>query len=192
MEKSFQQVDVKSTSGDIIPETFDGSAGNLKFSSPSLPDDDDSIMLPKSVRCDGCLSLAYQIIEAFDKSHSKKKSVKILPETDVLDILDTLCSSKFDAMGLRNVDGVTKLSGPGLDITNQPGMIMSGGRWHQRMRYLCGNIVGEVGEEEIYDNYLFNRNHMGDVLCRGTGVTNSCIDAKNNRKNEKLKRKDEF
>jgi hypothetical protein len=64
-----------------------------------------------------------------------------------------VCDTKWDEYGVKTIDGVTRLNGPGLAAKDTPGMILGGGKWPQRLRDYCGEVVGEVGEDDIYAMY---------------------------------------
>ena len=48
------------------------------------------------VTLDQPLSYPFQIRKAFDKEHSKRKSVKQLPESDIIRIVEEVCWDKFE------------------------------------------------------------------------------------------------
>lgn len=51
--------------------------------------------------------------------------------------------------GVKTIEGVNKLSGPGLPVADLPGILMGGAKWPGRLKNKCGEIMGEYGEDEI-------------------------------------------
>ncbi|XP_071828745.1 marginal zone B- and B1-cell-specific protein-like [Apostichopus japonicus] len=123
-----------------------------------IPEDDDefhSMHIPQELKCDACKILAKQFKTAFDKANEKRPSLKKkLPESIIIDILEEECNSEFLSVGVKEIKGVKRLSGPGMPAENAVGVMQGGGKWPYRMKALCSDIVGEVEEDEIYGLYL--------------------------------------
>lgn len=107
--------------------------------------------------------LSFQLSSEFQRRHKNlPKKKKKLSESDVIEVVETVCSSGFeksvmyiiiylllkksmtvtvsiivpivlcDSYGLKAVDGANRVSGPGLESEKSPGMMQGGGRWPLR------------------------------------------------------------
>lgn len=45
--------------------------------------------------------------------------------------------------------------------------------WHFRLQSMCAVYLGEVGEEELYEEYEENKD-LEDFLCFGRGALGAC------------------
>lgn len=157
------------------PEDLEEREGMIRLSPPKLDDEEqNSPHIPKALRCDGCRAVAYQLSSEFQRRHknlSKKK--KKLSESDVIEVVETVCSSGFENYGLKAVDGVNRVSGPGLESEKSPGMMQGGGRWPLRFQNMCNAYIGELDEMGVYEGYLED-NTLEDFLCRRDGLFSYC------------------
>lgn len=136
-------------------ESMSINGQTLSFGIPGDDDDFHSNLIPDDMKCDACKILAKQFTSAFDKENNKRPSLKKkLSESTIIDILEGECESEFKNVGVKEIKGVKRLSGPGMAIQDAPGVMQGGGKWPFRMQSLCSDIVGEVGDEEIYELYL--------------------------------------
>ncbi|XP_060084966.1 marginal zone B- and B1-cell-specific protein-like [Ylistrum balloti] len=169
-----------------VEESEDKKSGTLSFKTPTLDDEDaHSLHMPQDLKCDGCRVVAYQLQTKFSEAHQKRPSLKVLPESQIIDITESICESKFDKYGIKDVDGKKRLSGPGLDTADIPGIMQGGGRWPNRLREMCSMYVGEIGEEEIYEAYLKEKD-LDKFLCRGKGLLGECSKSKKRHKTDEL------
>ncbi|XP_077999365.1 marginal zone B- and B1-cell-specific protein-like [Glandiceps talaboti] len=154
--------------GQGVHEPTGPNSGKLSFKTPDLSDEEaHSQHLPPELKCDACRILAYTMKEKFDAAHKKRPSLKKLPESEVIDMLETVCNAEWENIGLKEIDGVKRLSGPGLDTKDVPGVMQGGGKWPHRINQQCGYFVGEHGEDVIYDNYHENPKKFEKWLCYG-------------------------
>ncbi|XP_033738265.1 marginal zone B- and B1-cell-specific protein-like [Pecten maximus] len=157
-----------------VEESEDKKSGSLSFKTPTLDDEDaHSLHMPRDLKCDGCRVVAYQLQTKFSEAHKKRPSLKVLPESQIYDITESVCESKFDKYGIKEVDGRKRLSGPGLETADIPGIMQGGGRWPNRLRETCSMYMGEIGEEEIYEAYRQEKD-FEKYLCRGQGLLGEC------------------
>jgi len=79
---------------------------------------------------------------------------------------------------LKTVDGINRLTGPGIETEGVPGMIAGGGKWPGRLAEMCANLVELLGEETIYSTFMKKspnkEGKLRDLLCYGPGATGSC------------------
>ncbi|PRD28271.1 UNVERIFIED_CONTAM: Mzb1 [Trichonephila clavipes] len=143
---------------------------------PQLSDEEtESNHMPNHLKCDACHVIAYQVQEAFIRTRKKNT---ILKEYEVLDIVERICDKGFENYGLKLVDGVNRLSGPGLKTERVMGMTQMGGRWPVRLQEMCHYYIGEVGEVELYNAFLKGE-ELDFFLCYGKDNNYShCNDVK--------------
>ncbi|XP_038060356.1 marginal zone B- and B1-cell-specific protein-like, partial [Patiria miniata] len=129
------------------------SSGKMSFTTPDLDDEDHhSLHMPDQLLCDACQILAHMFETKFDKMNEKRPSLKKkLPESDVLDAVDDICNDEFNLVGIKEIKGVKRLSGPGLSTKDVPGIMQGGGKWPGRMREVCNQYAGDLEEENIYN-----------------------------------------
>ncbi|KAK3091920.1 hypothetical protein FSP39_023738 [Pinctada imbricata] len=156
--------------------------GAIRYMPPVMDEEEShSIHMPKKLRCDGCKIIAYQLATRFNKAHERRPSMKSLTESEVIDILDDVCSDDYDSYGVKEIDGVKRLTGPGTETADAPGIMQGGGRWPNRLRGMCNAYVGELEEFPIYQGYLQDKTLIR-FLCEGEGILGECL--KNKGKEE--------
>ncbi|XP_070544672.1 marginal zone B- and B1-cell-specific protein-like [Ptychodera flava] len=141
------------SSGQAVHEKTGPSSGKLSFKTPDLSDEEAySLHLPQELKCDACRIVAYTMKERFDAAHKKRPSLKVLPESEILDILDEICTDKWENIGLKEIEGVKRLSGPGLETKDVPGVMQGGGKWPNseadHHHHWNPNVIYEYYEEE--------------------------------------------
>ena len=58
---------------------------------------------------------------------------KNLSESQLLEIFDKICSDEeWSSYGLKEVDGVKRITYPNSDISKRPGITQGGGQWPRR------------------------------------------------------------
>ncbi|XP_005989381.1 marginal zone B- and B1-cell-specific protein [Latimeria chalumnae] len=152
------------------------SSGTVRLTSPTVTNEEAySHHMPEHLRCDACKAILHQMQEYLAKAKSKRSSVKhgqgALSESEVTDVLDRCCSQSWENYGLKEVNGVKRLSGPGLEAEKHMGMVMMGGPWPKRLLQMCHGYLGDVGEEEIYQEYRKSPKSLEKLLCYGSGGT---------------------
>ncbi|CAH1795509.1 unnamed protein product [Owenia fusiformis] len=162
-----------------VEQSEDGKSGKLSFSTPDLSDEEaHSQFMPEQLKCDGCRIIAYQLYTKFDQFNSIRPSLKYkIKESDYLDLIEQVCQYKYDDYGVKEVNRVKRLSGPGLETADIPGVMQGGGKWPARLMAMCDDYVGEIGEDEIYEAYTKNPKSLvkfEDYLCRGEGILSRC------------------
>ncbi len=134
----------------------------LSFKPPKLSEEEqDSPSVPKGMMCDACIAASWHIFSALSRSHDLAPASAAdfpLYESVVFDTLENACYKPgFDDYGIKAVDGHNRLSGAGLKAKDSAGMIIGGGKWPGRLQQLCLQIIGDYGEEEVYNKYWKNR-----------------------------------
>ncbi|XP_051895945.1 marginal zone B- and B1-cell-specific protein-like [Pristis pectinata] len=147
-------------------------SGTIEMKSPNLNDEEfHSSHMPDHLKCDSCRAISYQMQEYLSKRESQISAVKegktILSESDYTDALEKCCSQSWERHGVIEVDGVKRLSGPGLETEDFTGVMMLSGPWPGRLFKMCQAYLGEFTEEEIYKEYRNNRDYLEDFLCYG-------------------------
>lgn len=169
-----------------VEESEDGTSGTIKFQTPQLDDEDaHSMHMPQGLRCDGCKAIAYQLSTHFSEAEKRRPSKKRLPESELIDITDKVCETSFENYGVKEINKVKRLSGPGLDSADTPGIMQGGGRWPNRLKQMCGDFVGELGEDEIYNAYK-NNPVLEQYLCYGDEHLTSLCVKQSDRVNDEL------
>ncbi|XP_022317349.2 marginal zone B- and B1-cell-specific protein-like [Crassostrea virginica] len=157
-------------------ENMENTEGMIRLSPPTLDEEEqNSPHMPRALRCDGCRAVAYQLSSEFNRRQKNLVKKKKLSESDVIEIVEKVCSNGFENYGLKGVDGVNRLSGPGLETEKSPGMMQGGGRWPIRLQNICNAYVGELEEEGIYEGFLEDKT-LEDYLCRREGLFGYCKD----------------
>uniref|UniRef100_UPI00359010F5 marginal zone B- and B1-cell-specific protein-like isoform X1 n=1 Tax=Myxine glutinosa TaxID=7769 RepID=UPI00359010F5 len=147
-----------------------GTKNEHKFSlsSPELNDEEGhSQHMPAHLRCDACRAIAYQMQEFLQKVSNKLGNN--LPESQLVDTLDSCCSQSWEEYGVKEVGGELRLSGPGLETKNSFGMLMGGGKWPFRMLQMCHGYLGEIGEEDLHEAFLKDPGNLASFLCYTAG-----------------------
>ncbi|XP_045214186.1 marginal zone B- and B1-cell-specific protein-like [Mercenaria mercenaria] len=182
-----------------VTQNEDGSEGVISFQTPTLNDEEaHSMHMPSHLKCDACTAVAFQLAKGFDDFHLKRPSLKILPESEIYRIVDEVCQEgkELEKYGVKEVKKVKRLSGPGLEAEDSPGIMQGGGKWPERMKRMCNLYVEEFDENRIYNEYKKKGDHLQGLLCRSTahaGLTDVCthfhpgapIDASKTKKKKK-------
>ncbi|XP_062894451.1 marginal zone B- and B1-cell-specific protein-like [Mobula hypostoma] len=147
-------------------------SGTFEMKSPNLNDEEfHSSHMPDHLKCDSCRAISYQMQEYLSKRESQISAVKegkaILSESDYTDTLEKCCSQSWERHGVIDIDGVKRLSGPGLETEDFTGVMMLSGPWPGRLFKMCQAYLGEFTEEEIYKAYRNDPDYLEDFLCSG-------------------------
>ncbi|XP_064594860.1 marginal zone B- and B1-cell-specific protein-like [Liolophura sinensis] len=134
--------------------------------------------VPDDLKCDACKLLAKKLTEKFDYIHKRRPSVRRLKESDILTVTEAVCNGPFDDYGVKEVNKVMRLSGPGLETNGLPGVTQSGGKWPHRLLKMCNGYLGELDEIEIYEKYK-KYGTLETYMCYGSGVRGECSRTKN-------------
>jgi len=146
--------------------------GTLKLPDPNT-EEGSSPHTPSELRCDACRIIAHLLFEAFNRTSHRK-----LSESDVLEVAESVCHSKFDRYGITEINGRPRLKGPGLETDGIPGVTRAGGKWPFRLHQTCENYVGDLGEEEIYEQFLRSKSksEFSAYMCEQSGDLAVCKD----------------
>ncbi|KAK3755759.1 hypothetical protein QZH41_019985 [Actinostola sp. cb2023] len=130
-----------------------------------------------------------QLTKAIAIAEDKRPSLKgkPLPESDVIDIIEGVCESdSWEDYGIKTVNGVNRISGEGLEAKDFPGMMQGGGKWPGRLSSKCSGLVGEIGEDVLYEKF---RKHgsLHDYIC--TNYTKDCVRKDSEKKNKNKTKK---
>ncbi|KAH3867831.1 marginal zone B- and B1-cell-specific protein-like [Dreissena polymorpha] len=164
----------------VVTQNEDGSEGSITFKTPKLDDEEaHSMHMPSHLKCDACTAIVYQLTKVFDEFHSKRKSLKSIPESEMYRIIEDVCSGTIlDTYGVKDVKKVKRLSGPGLEAENVPGIMAGGGKWPNRMKTLCSRYVEEFEEEGLYREYKKHDGSLHRLLCENSAqpsLTDVCL-----------------
>ncbi|XP_078389177.1 marginal zone B- and B1-cell-specific protein-like [Cetorhinus maximus] len=167
VEKNGRQREYASQSSGQFQES-----GTFEMKSPNLNDEEfHSSHMPDYLQCDSCRAISYQMQEYLSKWESKSSTVKdgkiTLSESDYTDALEKCCSQSWEKHGVIELDGVKRLSGPGLETEDFMGVMIMSGPWPGRLFKMCQAYLGEFTEEDIYKEYRNNRDYLEDFLCFG-------------------------
>ncbi|NXA51760.1 MZB1 protein, partial [Nothocercus julius] len=95
-----------------------------------------SAHMPEHLRCDACRAIAFQIQEHLGKAEAKRspgrKAGAELRESEYTEVLEKSCTQSWDGYGVMEVEGVKRLTGPGLPSQEPMTVVMSGGPWPGR------------------------------------------------------------
>ncbi|KAL0607905.1 Marginal zone B- and B1-cell-specific protein [Plecturocebus cupreus] len=152
-----------------------GDRAPLTATAPQLDDEEKySTHMPSHLRCDACRAVAYQMWQNLAKAETKLHSPnsggqRELSESVYLDVLDRSCSRNWQDYGVREVDQVKHLTGPGLSEGREPSIsvMVTGGPWPTRLSRTCFHYLGEFGEDQIYEAHQQGRGALEALLCGG-------------------------
>ncbi|XP_066128756.1 marginal zone B- and B1-cell-specific protein isoform X2 [Saccopteryx bilineata] len=155
-----------------IPEGL-GDRAPLTATAPQLDDEEKySAHMPAHLRCDACRAVAYQMWQHLAKAEAKlhnPQGHQELSESVYTDILDRSCSQTWQDYGVREVNKVKHLTGPGLSDGPQPSVsvMITGGPWPTRLSTTCLHYLGEFGEDQIYEAHQQGQGALKALLCEG-------------------------
>lgn len=130
---------------------------SIKIEAPAYTEEDQyGYNMPEKYKCNACLGVHFHTIEALKKQQPTTRKLKAWEYTD---LLEETCQNSFEGYGIKNINGESTLSGPGIPEPKslEPGMgavQMGGETWKKRMSEVCRKIVFEkVGEDEFYGDF---------------------------------------
>ncbi|XP_003266499.2 marginal zone B- and B1-cell-specific protein [Nomascus leucogenys] len=152
-----------------------GDRAPLTATAPQLDDEEMySAHMPAHLRCDACRAVAYQMWQNLAKAETKLHTPnsggrRELSESVYTDVLDRSCSRNWQDYGVREVDQVKHLTGPGLSEGPEPSIsvMVTGGPWPTRLSRTCLHYLGEFGEDQIYEAHQQGRGALEALLCGG-------------------------
>ncbi|XP_045301581.1 marginal zone B- and B1-cell-specific protein [Leopardus geoffroyi] len=152
-----------------------GDRAPLTATAPQLDDEEKySAHMPAHLRCDACRAVAYQMWQHLAKAEAKLHTrdsggQQELSESVYTDILDRSCSQTWQGYGVREVNQVKRLTGPGLSKGPEPNIsvMITGGPWPTRLSMTCLHYLGEFGEDQIYEAHQQGREVLEALLCGG-------------------------
>uniref|UniRef100_A0A8C9ABS7 Marginal zone B and B1 cell specific protein n=1 Tax=Prolemur simus TaxID=1328070 RepID=A0A8C9ABS7_PROSS len=158
--------------------TIPGSRGDRDLFTATAPELDDeekySAHMPAHLRCDACRAVAYQMGQHLAKAEAKlhtsdSEGRRELSESLYTDVLDLSCSQQWQDYGVREVNKVKHLVGPGLSKGPEPSIsvMVTGGPWPIRLSTTCLHYLGEFGEDRIYAAHRQGREALEALLCGG-------------------------
>ncbi|XP_017528584.2 marginal zone B- and B1-cell-specific protein [Manis javanica] len=147
----------------------------LTATAPQLDDEEKySAHMPAHLRCDACRAVTYQMWQHLAKAEAKlhpqdSGGRRELSESVYTDVLDQTCSQTWQDYGVREVNQVKRLSGPGLTKGPEPSIsvMIMGGLWPARLSTTCLHYLGEFGEDHIYEAHQRGREALEVLLCGG-------------------------
>ncbi|CAK6446107.1 unnamed protein product [Pipistrellus nathusii] len=150
-----------------------GNRDSLTATAPQLDDEEKySAHMPTHLRCDACKAVAYQMWQHLAKAEAKLHTPggrQQLSESVYTDVLEQSCSQAWQDYGVREVNQVKHLMGPGLDNGPQPSVsvMVTGGPWPTRLSTTCLHYLGEFGEDQIYEAHRQGQEALQALLCGG-------------------------
>ncbi|XP_004643300.1 marginal zone B- and B1-cell-specific protein isoform X2 [Octodon degus] len=158
-----------------VPEGL-GDQGFLSATAPQLDEEEKySAHMPTHLRCDACRAIAYQIWQHLAKAEAKlhasdSRGQQELSESEYTDVLDRSCSQNWKNYGVREVNQMKRLIGPGLSEGSEPSIsvMVTGGPWPNRLSRMCLQYLGDFGEDEIYEAHQQGREAVEALLCGDT------------------------
>uniref|UniRef100_A0A8D0NJR2 DUF3456 domain-containing protein n=1 Tax=Sus scrofa TaxID=9823 RepID=A0A8D0NJR2_PIG len=152
-----------------------GDRAPLSATAPQLDDEEKySAHMPAHLRCDACRAVVYQMQQHLTKAEAKLHTLDSeghhrLSESVYTDVLDQSCSQTWQDYGVREVDQVKRLIGPGLSKGREPSIsvMITGGLWPGRLATTCWHYVGEFGEDQIYEAHRQGAEALEALLCGG-------------------------
>ncbi|EHB02332.1 Proapoptotic caspase adapter protein [Heterocephalus glaber] len=155
-----------------------GGLGDRAFLSATAPNLDEeekySAHMPAHLRCDACRAVAYQMWQHLAKAEAKlhtpdSRGRQELSESEYTDVLDRSCSQNWQDYGVREVNQMKRLTGPGLGKGPEPSIsvMVTGGPWPNRLSRMCLQYLGDFGEDEIYEAHQQGREAVEALLCGG-------------------------
>uniref|UniRef100_A0A8C3VQ92 Marginal zone B and B1 cell specific protein n=1 Tax=Catagonus wagneri TaxID=51154 RepID=A0A8C3VQ92_9CETA len=153
-----------------------GDRAPLSATAPQLDDEEKySAHMPAHLRCDACRAVVYQMEQHLTKAEAKlhtpdsSEGHRKLSESVYTDVLDQSCSQDWQDYGVREVDQVKQLIGPGLSRGREPSIsvMVTGGRWPTRLTVTCLHYLGEFGEDQIYEAHRQGQGALEALLCGG-------------------------
>ncbi|XP_006923110.1 marginal zone B- and B1-cell-specific protein [Pteropus alecto] len=152
-----------------------GDRAQLTATAPQLDDEEKySAHMPAHLRCDACRAVAYQMWQHLAKAEAKLHTPdsgghQELSESVYTDVLDQSCSQTWQDYGVREVNQVKHLTGPGLSNGPEPtiSVMLTGGLWPTRLSRTCLHYLGEFGEDQIYEAHQQGQEALKALLCGG-------------------------
>lgn len=181
--------------GDEVPPGME----KMTFTMPQTTDEERlSQVLPEHLECDVCRAIEFHMPKFFQKLERRRKVSErksYLNEGAYIEAVEMLCShSTFSGYGIKEVNGNHRLSGPGTEAADTPGVISGGGRIPTQMMDHCKSLVDDYGEKGIYEHY--RKNIIGGDAVTNEGkedfcleVTLDCLPAEEKRKKRRERRK---
>uniref|UniRef100_A0A914VF73 Uncharacterized protein n=2 Tax=Plectus sambesii TaxID=2011161 RepID=A0A914VF73_9BILA len=146
-----------------IEQANDGSSGTISMSPPNLNDEEtESVHMPSYLKCDACQIIANLFIKGFANAEKKFKDDKMLTESEVINVVDSVCNSQFEGYGITEIEGRKRLKGPDFNF-DVPGISQSGGKWPFRFHQICLEYPGAVSEWIIYVWYRKHEARYNDT-----------------------------
>ncbi|XP_007517600.1 marginal zone B- and B1-cell-specific protein isoform X2 [Erinaceus europaeus] len=147
----------------------------LSATAPNLDEEERySAHMPDHFRCDACRVVAYQMGQHLADAEAKLHSLdsggrRVLSESVYTDVLDRSCSQTWKDYGVREVNQVNRLMGPGLNEGPEPriSVMVTGGPWPTRLSRTCLHYLGEFGEDQIYEAHRKGQGSLETLLCEG-------------------------
>ncbi|XP_023559171.1 marginal zone B- and B1-cell-specific protein isoform X1 [Octodon degus] len=101
---------------------------------------------------------------------SDSRGQQELSESEYTDVLDRSCSQNWKNYGVREVNQMKRLIGPGLSEGSEPSIsvMVTGGPWPNRLSRMCLQYLGDFGEDEIYEAHQQGREAVEALLCGDT------------------------
>jgi len=144
---------------------------SISFKPPQMDEEEElSKVLPKQYRCDVCQGTVYQMHVKLNKVEQRRGPSlrdKALKEFEYLEAIEDVCVNSLSGYAIKGVDGKSMISGPGLPADSKGGIMGGGGKWPNRFRMFCQELVGEMGEDELYETYRTSstRSKFFEAIC---------------------------
>ncbi|XP_076063272.1 marginal zone B- and B1-cell-specific protein-like isoform X3 [Oratosquilla oratoria] len=128
-----------------------------------------------ALKCDACTIIAALFSDALGQGHSILSRVKKLSEPEVIEALEGVCDDSWEGYGIKIVDGVERLSGPGSEVETSEGEVEYDSLWDHRLQDMCDELLSEAPDEmTLYKTWLSDSEGLSKYLCRGEGFFGAC------------------
>ncbi|XP_035697135.1 marginal zone B- and B1-cell-specific protein-like [Branchiostoma floridae] len=146
----------------LAPGALGQTSGVISYNGPDVnSEESESMHMPDYLRCDACRVIAYKFTQKLDKMTTRPRGrgeKELLLLSEIIEGLENICDEDWKDTGVKEVEGVKRLSGPGLETKEVPGVTASGQKWPQRLHEMCHMYIGDIGEEQLYGIFKRERN----------------------------------
>jgi len=157
----YEEPDDGGSGGDLGASTSTTTVSRLQrhelpedgFIWPTTDEEHFADFMPYEHHCMACRGVAFQVDKAL-RELMPKDGKRSIAEHEYIEAMECR-TSIYEDYGLKKlVDKRRHLVGPGLPWDEDPGSVFGGAKWPSRMARFCGNMIGELGEEEVYKLWI--------------------------------------
>eukprot|EP00238_Polyblepharides_amylifera_P004610 CAMPEP_0196581226 /NCGR_PEP_ID=MMETSP1081-20130531/33016_1 /TAXON_ID=36882 /ORGANISM="Pyramimonas amylifera, Strain CCMP720" /LENGTH=253 /DNA_ID=CAMNT_0041901369 /DNA_START=23 /DNA_END=784 /DNA_ORIENTATION=+ len=129
-------------------------------------------------KCNACQAISHQLQTSL-RIKQRHRGRKPLKDWEYLEVMEKVCNNVkvWDSYGLKPFGGSNVLQGPGLtvlqeDFGDPSGAPMfqmvatkKGGYWGHRLQQRCHALLGDEGEDEIFQTFIDKARALSHFLC---------------------------